>query len=419
MSIYKGKNSVEIIRNQMIYKSRFNTQAHEQEGPEVVDFDFIEYNMYGAIDISGSSIYPEEAVLSNFASDRDNPRTFRAFDFVTRMFQDVKTNIQLAIRIGELPADNEFITNMEVKRAYESPRNLYKAYLSNILINYNEYLKSDRGLVNNITSFDQFVKEFFVFLSQNYLGSPMTFSGWLQTTENSLFSTGLAVSIADLAFDDDDKKYEQFMNSSMFKFYKRVCLNRGFSIWKKCPYVLVADLGSPAIVPYINSSVNNILNNYYNKSYIIDNILIKNKLIEYYNDFLIENPYKIKLKMGCVRISERRIVYREQYNDSYSDEYWTNLYLDLRNLELRNIKGKSEIRKLKKYIKSMKNHLDSFDEMSYIDSNFKNETFRKDFGFLDRVRRADEERKQEQIKSGIVGGSTVLGGSGGGSSGGY
>ena len=67
----------------------------------------------------------------------------------------------------------------------------------------------------------------------------------------------------------------------------------------------------------------------------------------------------------------------------------------------------------------MKKYVDSFDQISYIDSTFREEAFRKDFGFLDRVRRADEADKQKQKEQEISGGSTILGGSGGGSSGGY
>ena len=137
MSDFKGKNSRRSVGDQMIYKSRFNTQAYVEEGPEVVDFNFIEYNLYGTIDLSGSSIYPEETRIVNFKSNRNDPQTFRAFDFVTRMFQDVKTNIQAAISMGEMFSDNQIITNMEIKRAYEPPKKEYRTYLSNILINYN------------------------------------------------------------------------------------------------------------------------------------------------------------------------------------------------------------------------------------------------------------------------------------------
>ena len=308
---------------------------------------------------------------------------------------------------------------MEIKRAHEPPRSAYRAYFATLLIEYNEMLKVNKGLINNITSFDQYVKDFFAYLTKNHLGSPMTFSGYLQSTKNSIFSTGLAVSIADISFDDDDRKYEELMSSNLFRYFKRVCLNRGFSLWKHCPFVMVADLGSPAIVPYINNTINNILNNYYNKSYNIDNIIIKSKLIEYYEYFLIENPYKIKLNI-CRKKTTKEVLYRSQYDDTmFSDQYWVELYLDMRNLELGNIKGEAEIKKIKKYIKKLTNHLDSFDQIGYIDSTFREETFRKDFGFLDRVRRADEADKQKKKEEGMSGGSTVLGGSSGGTSGGY
>lgn len=417
MTNFKGKNSNRSVRDQMIFRSRFNTQAYEEEGPEVVDFNFIEYNMYGAIDISGSSIYPDETRITNFITNPENPQTFRGFDFVTRMFRDVKINIQAAIKMGEVLPDNNIITNMEIKRAYEPPRKQYGLYLSNILIQYNEYLNINKGLTNNITTFDHYVKELSVFFQKKFLDTPLTFSGWLQSNSNSLFSTGLAVSIADIPFDDDNRKYEEFMNSGLFGYYKKICLNRGFSIWKTCPYVLVADIGSPAISPYINNNINNILNNYYNKSYIIDNIIIKSKLIEYYNNYLLENPYKVKLEY-CRKRTNKKIIYREPYTPRSTD-YWNNIYLNLRNLEHGNIKRPSEIKKIKKYLKNMKNSLDNFELLGYIDSNFKNETFKKPFGFIDRVRRSNEVTKQKKRQSGITGGSTVLGGSGGGTSGGY
>jgi hypothetical protein len=124
--------------------------------------------------------------------------------------------------------------------------------------------------------------------------------------------------------------------------------------------------------------------------------------------------------MGCVKISERSIVYRTQYNpENFPDQYWVELYLDMRNLELDNLKPAAEITKIKKYTRKMKKYVDNFDQIGYIDSTFREETFRKDFGFLDRVRRADEVEKQKKKEEGMSEGSTILGGSGGGTSGGY
>ena len=67
----------------------------------------------------------------------------------------------------------------------------------------------------------------------------------------------------------------------------------------------------------------------------------------------------------------------------------------------------------------MRNTLDNFNVIGYIDSSFRIETFRKSYGFLDLVKRADERRKIKEKQEGITKDSTILGGSSGGSSGGY
>ena len=67
----------------------------------------------------------------------------------------------------------------------------------------------------------------------------------------------------------------------------------------------------------------------------------------------------------------------------------------------------------------MKNSLDNFELLGYIDNNFRELTFKKSFGFIDRVKRANAVKDERRKEEGISGGSTILGGSGGGTSGGY
>jgi len=414
MSIFKANNQKTPIKDQVIHKARFETRAYDEEGPEIFEFNFVEFSMYGAIDLEGSSIYPNTQFIKNFQGVPGEPSTFQAFDFVTKMYLDAKRNIQLAISMGELVNDNPLISNMEIVRAYESPVMLYKAYLSTVLIEFNEKIKANKILLDNITSFDHYVKEFLVNLSENYKNKPITFSGWLQSTNNSLFSTGLTFSIADIPFDDDNQKYDDFMSSDMFPFYKRVMLNKGFKIWKHCPYVLTADIGSPAIRKYLNTNIDNTINTYYNKSYNIEYNYIYNTIIEFYNNLVFEIPYKIKLKMGCV--TNKNIIYRQTKSLNEIDHlFWINYYLDIRNIEHGMIKGKAEINKIKKYLKNLHNSLDNSDMISYIDSMFRQETFRKSYGLSDSIRRLRLAEQQKDREEGITGGSTV----GGGTSGGY
>ena len=166
-----------------------------------------------------------------------------------------------------------FLKTIEIKRSYEPPRRAYGTHLANIMINFNNYLEDTTGLINSITHFEHYVKEFMTYYQEKFQKHPITFSAWSQSNLNSLFSTGLAISIADIPFDNDDRKYEEFMNTDAFNFYKKVCLNRGFSVHQHIPYILVADLGSPAITKYIDINLNVLINTYYNKCYNIDYII--------------------------------------------------------------------------------------------------------------------------------------------------
>ena len=419
MSKFKGKNNFTKLSDQFIHKETFFVEGHINEGPEVFYFNFIEYQMYGAIDLEGSSILPNETTLKNFRSEPGQTNNFRAFDFVTEMFEDVKVNMRLAMAMGNLVTTNPILKKMEIKRAYEPPKKKYGTALANHLINFNQKLESNFTSINNITSFDDYVKEFFVFCEENLYKKPITFSGYLQSNQNSLFSTGLALSIADIPFDDDDKKYEKFMSSTAFDYYKKICLNRGFRVNKSVPYLLVADLTSPAIKPYLDLSINSIINNYYNKSYNIDYIILRKYIIDYYNILVERNPIIDNLVQCRNKITnnfyERKMFPQNNIPPKYNDLFWMNYYLDLRNIELGMVKGKSEIKKIKKYLKNFQNKLDNSELISYIDSMFRLETFRKPYGYWHELRRREQVSKEQDRKEGITGGSTV----GGGTSGGY
>ena len=97
MSIFKGNNGFTKLSNQFIYKNYFFADGHLEKGPEVFDFDFIEYQLYGSVDLDGSSIYPNETNLSVLDSTQGSSDSHQTLDFVARMFNDVKSNINIAL----------------------------------------------------------------------------------------------------------------------------------------------------------------------------------------------------------------------------------------------------------------------------------------------------------------------------------
>ena len=136
MSIFKGNNNFTRLSNQFIYKNYFFSDGHGEEGPEVFDFDIVEFQMYGSVDLSGSSIYPKETNLSVLDSTQGSSDSHQTFSFVADMFKDVKSNLNIADFMGEIVLENEFLRPIEARRAYQSPKKLYKTYLANIMISW-------------------------------------------------------------------------------------------------------------------------------------------------------------------------------------------------------------------------------------------------------------------------------------------
>ena len=209
------------------------------------------------------------------------------------------------------------------------------------------------------------------------------------------------------------------MSSNGFEYFKKICLNRGFRIHEHIPYILVADLDSPAFKSYSrynNNIVENTIENYYDKCYTKDYLLIKNYIIEYYNILIERNPYKTSLKF-CSKKTTKETVFRKPYNSNnptVTDFYWINYYLDIRNIELGSIKPKAEIKKIKRYLKNLQKRLDKNQMTSYINNNFQLETFNKPYGYYDMIRRQKAVEELQRQKEGITGGTTITGGTSGG-----
>ena len=131
---------------------------------------------------------------------------------------------------------------------------------------------------------------------------------------------------------------------------------------------------------------------------------------------VLSKPYEITLNTTC-RKTRRNILFRkEQSTTEINHDFWINYYLDLRNIELGNLKGRAEINKIKIYLKNLQNSLDNSMKIGYIDSTFKQETFKKSFGLSDSYRRFLKRESQKNQQEGITGGSTIVGGT---TSGGY
>ena len=123
----------------------------------------------------------------------------------------------------------------------------------------------------SILTFDDWISSFLFFCEKNGAKFPITFSGFQRTDKSNMFTSGLAVSISDLKADDDTKKQEFFLDYPALDFYINTAKQYGFYISQTTPWVLVADLDSPALLLYLQkynlSTVNQIFSENYSKCY--------------------------------------------------------------------------------------------------------------------------------------------------------
>mgnify|MGYP001187209304 CR=1 FL=1 len=60
----------------------------------------------------------------------------------------------------------------------------------------------------------------------------------------------LPLAITEFFYDDDEKKYEEFLMSNNWHFFVNACANYGFMVDRHIPYRLVADIASGPMLSY-------------------------------------------------------------------------------------------------------------------------------------------------------------------------
>ena len=169
-----------------------------------------------------------------------------AVDFVVDAFSSIKNRIKRAVFQGAIPKDDPYLSSIRAFKGFQSPIAAYEEYIARMLQNYNDIFLQDYT-VNNFDDYYKFFLDFSIRIGYNY---PMTFSGFQRSKQSNIFTTGLAVSIADFPIDDDSNKEEYFIDSPVFPLFKNICLNNGMILAENSPWVMVADILSPEFSLY-------------------------------------------------------------------------------------------------------------------------------------------------------------------------
>ena len=104
------------------------------------------------------------------------------------------------------------------------------------------------------------------------------------------------IDLAGKSYGEDLKKVKTYLKDNNFRFFRDSAKNFGFMVDRNAPWRLVADLSSPKMKEYMEryamwSSTEEMLEQYYYRSFLLDVETLKAYMIEFYNSFALEIPY--------------------------------------------------------------------------------------------------------------------------------
>jgi hypothetical protein len=372
MSKYQGKNEIKKTKRLAHERAKYKLGAFKDELGEVPknvkDFNFSDRTLYGRVDENLDTIYPKELYLKPMAQEQD---IFFVVDFVKEQFTLFKNKIRQAVNLRSIPADDPFLSEIKIYKAYEDPINLYRQYIEDHIENFNSGLNPRK-----ITSYDDWCMEFLRVSKDLKTDFPITLSGFQRTNRSNIFTSGLAISISNLDYGNDEHKSDFFLENKTLQFYTNVAKQFGFYVNKSCPWILVSDLNSPATTVYRKnldlSSLNKTFIERYELCYNRDILHLRQVLEDGYAKFISDNPLKKEIITKCNK-TVKNITYR--YNNInniiYNNNFYINLYITFKNIEEYNYLSEPEEARVQQKAKIFAEKLDNSEAMNYINTQFK------------------------------------------------
>lgn len=408
---FNSNNKTEPKLLRLGYRGKWEQEAYPENGgfgPNMIkDLNFAERLHYGLIDHENNSVIPNEEFIVSTANGR-------VFDFVADSYSLMRLNQTTAVERGLVSLEGSALGNLDMVKSYTNPKLKYGEYLGNILRFYNEtHIPNVVGIIN-IPSYEAYVKNFFNFFEKNSNNLPLTMTRWNTSRYSSVLDTGLAFQYANINYDADQQKIDQIIDHPSFKYLKNASMNFSFSILHNTPQILLYDIASPAGASIRESygliDLSFVFNRRFIKTYTVDIQYLFTYINIYYNKYAQKNSQTKVVSVKCgktvseyIRLSTITVNTRP-----YSELYELYLYSKFRNIEEGSPFSSEKVDKIYKKAKYLLKKLDNDAAMSYINGEYKDQVWNKDFGFHDLKEkfegRAKTEPERNQLGAGPTGG---------------
>jgi hypothetical protein len=377
---YKATNKQKktIILTQQ--RANYRLQAFKSELGEVpenvVNFNFAERTQYGRVDENMNTVFVKPINLKLLPN---NEEAIYVVDFVQKPFMMLQSKMKQATRMKQIPND-PILSNLKPVKGYQSAKNLYLDFVDEYITIFNSTVDKTR-----LTGYQTWIDEFFVWTKRNGPLFPLTFSNFNRTKMSSIYTSGLAISIADLDAGKDPIKEKLFLNNRSLEFYLNAAKQFGFSVSKSTPWLLVADLNSPALTRYLGefnlSNVSSVFSEKYNLCYQQDVNLLKQVLERGYRSFISENQYKREIDLNnCNNIKYNILKYNNININKYNNSFYNKLYITARNIEEYSAYTSAELGRIQQKQEIFEKKLDKSEALSYTNEQFRKLVLRRPGG---------------------------------------
>jgi hypothetical protein len=368
---FKGKNKLEstkeLVDERVKYKLTALFDGKKPLESNIVDFNFSERVHYGRIDVNYNSISPNEDNLSYIDSSFINSKAPRCINFVSDAFFAFMKKINQAKLMNKFEKGS-FFENLKVHKAYESPLDLYESFANEYIAVFNKRVKKDK-----ITKYETWIDELVKWHAQNGANFPLTFSGFQKSKRSNIFTSGLAISFSNESAGDDTKKEKLVLNDKQLEFYLNAAKQYGFSVHQNTPWVIIADLNSPAMALYTKkydlSTEKDIFFKNYDLCYKQDIELLTDLLEFNWLEYYSKNKKITLLDTKCNKTKVSNIYINNNIN--INNIYYIINYINIRNTEEYGRYSKSELDRITKKAIFFQKKLDKSKAIGYINEQFR------------------------------------------------
>jgi len=365
--------SRQLFDQRLTYSAFAYENLREEIRPVIKDFNRDEFILYGRVDKNYRAVTVDQ---SSLVAIPDTNEQF-ALPFVASAITEFTKQVKIDLDKKKL-AKFPFFRNLEVVRSYV-PYDYVQVNMLNRA--FDGFLYSQRALnkAKDIMNIDMFIQRFVDFLMEYAQENPLSSQAFVTSRFYDMSCSGLCIDFREENFSDDAVKMA-FIDSPYFDYYASLAAKFGFYVDKNMPTRLVSNLSSSATKKFIvstgqtNPSPTNVFIQNYNTAYRRDIEIFKNFMFISYRRYATTRPTvkETFIQDGNLftRYHQREFELAAEYEKKYTNEFWTDFYVKLRNVESQLDFSENQIRTITNNAIQIEKSIDRLTSLNYINRVF-------------------------------------------------